>query len=119
MWCVGQFLLLVLLASVFPHTHGNVGTMRRSSVANVNVNDVALTWREGYAHNLCQAGTSGAEKAATCAPPQSATNAGTHQFPYLATILIIILGIGTIVYIVQYGDGVMGTTRATYRDLDD
>ena len=103
--------------------------LRRTSVARApHVANVATTWRETPAEelSLCKGSSSspgvsvGAGACTNYAPPRDAPhNAGSHQYPYLATILTIIICVFIVYAIVTYGDSVMGTTRAIARDLDD
>jgi hypothetical protein len=46
-------------------------------------------------------------------------NAGNHQYPYMATLVTIVICVGCLYSIVMYGDLVLGTTGAIGRDLDD
>ena len=121
----------LLMALVLLRGGDFLAPMRRTSVARApHVANVATTWRETPAEelSLCTGsssspGVSVGVGAGTCAhstPPRDAShNAGSHQYPYLATILTIIICVFIVYAIVTYGDSVMGTTRAIARDLDD
>lgn len=123
----------LLMALVLLRGGDFLAPMRRISVARApHVANVATTWRETPAEelSLCSGSSSspgvsigagaGAGTCAHFAPPRDAPyNAGSHQYPYLATILTIIICVFVVYAIVTYGDSVMGTTRAIARDLDD